>query len=275
MKKVFPDFYDRFECIADKCRHTCCVGWEIDVDDDTALFYQQNEDILGARFSDVIKKDEEGYHFILSEDERCPFLREDGLCRIIKSYGEEALCDICALHPRFYGDFGEYELCGLGLSCEAVCDLLWESDEKLSFYVEEKEFSFAQQKESFKINLSEENVKRILKAFEKTEPIDEKWTDQIGGLISDFSTVIKKAKEYAECFDKKRYDRLYCYIAYRQLEKVFYGTISEEKLSDYANDATMFVFLCDAYMSDTKECIRRFSEQIEYSTENVDIIMGL
>ena len=30
-----PDFYDRFRCRAAACRHSCCKGWEIDIDENT------------------------------------------------------------------------------------------------------------------------------------------------------------------------------------------------------------------------------------------------
>jgi lysine-N-methylase len=34
MKLIAPDTYPEFCCIADRCRHSCCIGWEIDVDPD-------------------------------------------------------------------------------------------------------------------------------------------------------------------------------------------------------------------------------------------------
>lgn len=36
MKTVVPSYYKDFRCIAGDCRHTCCVGWEIGVDEDSA-----------------------------------------------------------------------------------------------------------------------------------------------------------------------------------------------------------------------------------------------
>ena len=36
MKLYAPGYYKRFACIASKCRHSCCVGWEIDIDPETA-----------------------------------------------------------------------------------------------------------------------------------------------------------------------------------------------------------------------------------------------
>ena len=40
MLYVRPDFYDEFRCLADSCRHSCCVGWEIDVDAESLAYYK-------------------------------------------------------------------------------------------------------------------------------------------------------------------------------------------------------------------------------------------
>ena len=32
---VYPNYYDKFKCIANRCKHSCCIGWEIDIDEDT------------------------------------------------------------------------------------------------------------------------------------------------------------------------------------------------------------------------------------------------
>ena len=128
-----PDFYDRFRCLASACGHSCCRGWEIDVDDRSADFYRALDSDLGRALRDALFEDGDGWHFRLDGRERCPFLREDGLCRLICELGEEALCDICALHPRFFEELGEHELWGLGLSCEAVSELLWREEGELRF----------------------------------------------------------------------------------------------------------------------------------------------
>ena len=26
-----PSYYKTFQCIADKCEHSCCIGWEIEL----------------------------------------------------------------------------------------------------------------------------------------------------------------------------------------------------------------------------------------------------
>ena len=53
-----PRYYSDFKCIADKCRHSCCVGWEIDVDERTLVRYrawpaEQGSEILQDRKSVV------------------------------------------------------------------------------------------------------------------------------------------------------------------------------------------------------------------------------
>lgn len=111
-----PDYYDEFRCIADKCRHTCCAGWEIDIDADSMTLYRECPDIM-CHIKDS--------SFVLQgEDERCPFLNEKGLCELILKYGEDILCDVCTEHPRFYNYRDDIEYIGLGLCCEAACALI-------------------------------------------------------------------------------------------------------------------------------------------------------
>ena len=40
MKLFAPKYYGSFKCIADKCEHSCCIGWEIDIDDTTLKKYR-------------------------------------------------------------------------------------------------------------------------------------------------------------------------------------------------------------------------------------------
>ena len=32
MKVLKPDYYDKFQCIANECTDSCCIGWDIDID---------------------------------------------------------------------------------------------------------------------------------------------------------------------------------------------------------------------------------------------------
>ena len=37
---IVPAFYPAFRCKAGECRHSCCRGWEIDIDENTLSTYQ-------------------------------------------------------------------------------------------------------------------------------------------------------------------------------------------------------------------------------------------
>ena len=37
----YPDYYDRFACIADRCEETCCAGWQIVIDEDALEKYRE------------------------------------------------------------------------------------------------------------------------------------------------------------------------------------------------------------------------------------------
>ncbi len=119
-----PDYYAEFRCIAADCRHSCCVGWEIDIDSDSRAFYRTIKGSFGERLASVIDDGGESAHFRLTADERCPLLRDDGLCEMILTLGEESLCQICADHPRFRNFYGGRTEIGLGLCCEAAGQLI-------------------------------------------------------------------------------------------------------------------------------------------------------
>ena len=134
---IKPDFYDSFKCIADKCTDSCCIGWEIDVDEVAFDKYQKLQSPLGDEIRSCITESEDGSScFKLSENKRCPFLNENNLCDIIIKCGESFLCDICSEHPRFYEWFPGVTECGLGLCCEEVCRILLENEEPFSLIEE-------------------------------------------------------------------------------------------------------------------------------------------
>lgn len=54
MTLLYPTTADAFRCIADACRHTCCKGWEIDIDPDTRAKYAAMTGEIGQRLRDAI-----------------------------------------------------------------------------------------------------------------------------------------------------------------------------------------------------------------------------
>lgn len=124
MKTVAPDYYRDFHCKAGNCRHTCCAGWEIDIDEETYAYYKSLDGSLAKKLTDSISDDGTPHFILQGTDERCPMLTDGGLCEIISAYGEAALCQICADHPRFRNFYCDRTEIGLGLCCEAAGELI-------------------------------------------------------------------------------------------------------------------------------------------------------
>lgn len=278
---IKPSFYNSFKCIADKCTDSCCVGWEIVVDEKTKAKY----DRLTGEFGEKIKKnlitDEDGcICFKLCENERCPFLNEKNLCEIIITCNEDALCDICREHPRFYNEFSGAFECGLGLCCEEVCRLLLENDEPLKLEVEndfteepeeayveiseirEQIYNVLSGKESYneKIQLIKdisekaigENVlfdsdEELLKRYSETEPINEEWSCYINDLQKSAKELLQKEKPFDETTNgNKIYSKLLSYIMFRHLSNSIYDENSY--FNDYVSfcvSSVRFIKLCD------------------------------
>lgn len=128
VKLYAPGYYKKFSCIADKCTHSCCIGWEIDIDRDTMDKYASVPHGYGKQIRDSIDVTDTP-HFRLTDGERCPHLDQQGLCRIISNLGEAYLCDICREHPRFYNDTSRGREVGLGMACEEACRIILESED--------------------------------------------------------------------------------------------------------------------------------------------------
>ena len=153
MINIDAEIYSEFKCKADKCKHSCCNGWEIDIDEDTLEYYQDLDSELGNEIRQNIHWGEDAF-FELTPDKRCPFLNSNGLCRIIEELGEDGLCDICRLHPRFYENINDYNLAGVGLSCEKASELMF-AKTSLDFVIcdSEKKICFAELLELLEINI--------------------------------------------------------------------------------------------------------------------------
>lgn len=127
---IVPNYYKSFKCIASECKHSCCKGWEIDIDEESHRKYGDVQGAFGEKLRRSIYIDEDGAHFALSEDERCPFLQADGLCEMILTIGDDKLCQICADHPRFRNFLPGRTETGLGLCCEEAARLILTCNEK-------------------------------------------------------------------------------------------------------------------------------------------------
>ena len=299
---VKPNYYDKFQCIADRCRHTCCAGWEIDVDKDTLARYRKMEGTIGQKLKDNIVLDENPHFQLLGEEERCPFLNKQNLCEIILECGEENLCQICADHPRFRNELNGVEEIGIGLCCEAAaelilgqedkCFLTGEFDEKFLDPLEEKIYKSRQRAfeilqdrrisieergehllEEFDICLPKMSKEEWVEFYLSLERMDDEWTRELEGLRE---CVIPQ--EWMECLEIP-FEQLFVYLVYRHLPQAQDETDIKAQLAYAYVNIKLLRFLCynkTAYkFEDFIELARLFSSEIEYSEENTDQILNL
>ena len=278
-----PDFYGKFKCTADKCRHSCCIGWEIDIDDDTAEYYKSLEGQIGRELSENVSNEPQA-HFILTGEERCPFLDKKGLCRLILTLGEDSLCDICAEHPRFYNEFPERSERGLGLCCEEVVRLLLESNEPLRIIYSsdkdgerEKPETIIWRERIFEILENREMplTRRMSEACEYmgVSPLrfdTEKWRSFFLGLerMDRAWTEILEADLTGEAPEGIAFERLAVYFVYRH----FSAAENRKDAGLMLKFSFLSVWMIAALKGELSEKIRLYSAEIEYSDENIALI---
>lgn len=127
--------YDKFKCIADKCKFTCCGGWDISVDTDTYKKLKKENDKCDYILDNIKVRNcgEENEYFIDKEThESCPFLDNHGLCQIVNNHGEEYLSLACHMFPRIENDFGDRKELSLSCACPEVVELISDISGKLN-----------------------------------------------------------------------------------------------------------------------------------------------
>lgn len=301
MNTYVPDYYMDFKCIADRCRHSCCIGWEIDIDEDTYNLYKNTGGDFGDKLRSSISLDGDA-HFCLTENERCPFLNKDNLCDIIIHLGENYLCQICDDHPRFRNFFSDREEMGLGLCCEAVAELIIGREKKTEFilhtgsgeiYDKEEAAFFAERDEvynilqnrnipvnkrikklcgKYKIELPDKSIPQWADEFRALERLDSKWDEYLDKLIHIPSAVYK---DWAyEEWETAR-EQLLVYFVYRHMADGFYENNIRERLAFAIVSDMMITSLCIATKNDMADIARRYSSEIEYSEDNLNSLLDI
>lgn len=115
------DFFDSFVCSGSACKNTCCSGWDIALDKETYDFYQASHGAFSKYVKKNIGQTDGNYYIKMTEERVCPFLNEEGLCKIYQEYGPEHMGNTCRLFPRACLNIeGRTTFSMLNHSCEEV-----------------------------------------------------------------------------------------------------------------------------------------------------------
>lgn len=283
MKTVFPNYYSEFKCIADKCKHSCCVGWEIDIDSESLAVYREHKGVLKERFKNSIS-DKYVPHFILDEGERCPFLNSSNLCDIYREMGEQSLCQICTDHPRFRNFYSDFTEIGLGLCCEEACRIILGRTDKFELLCDdnmtcnEYESKFLEFRQSVFDILQDREHPFELRATKMFETLEIEFnTDKFSELYCGLEYMdvdISYVLNNSVCLPDIILENLCIYFLYRHLtESLDDNRFSERVVFAYISAKVIESMCKSTDFEEITECARIYSSEIEYSEENVETIL--
>ena len=310
MTQTTLNFFQNFHCIAGDCKHSCCIGWEIDIDEDTLDDYRQIGGAFGRRLSANIEWTDTP-HFKLTKDERCPFLNQQNLCDIILNLGEESLCQICTDHPRFRSFFSARTETGLGLCCEAAAKQVLGFKEKAEEVVLEEEDGGEPLSEWEKTILSARQ-KLIDIAQNRSLPFSVRLqaiSDYAGAKaaqksLSEWAAFYKTLERLSADWDKELeilshikapfenppealpdtpFEQLLVYFLYRHLPDAENEQDLKKRAGVAALSCQILFALCLEKTATGKsfsvdmlaELARMYSSEIEYSQENIDSLLDV
>lgn len=315
-----PEYFQKFKCIADRCKDSCCIGWEIDIDEKTRDKYATLDTELGR---EIVEKTKCGF-FPLEKNGRCAFLDGKGLCRIISSVGEGYLCDICREHPRYYGISADGLEGGLGLGCEEAARLILECGGEVNFEYAEHDPSYSSEdeyaqftdrvRESIYSRIREDDVPQLVEYLLELAPaVDSISFDVCAGLeandipsmsvsalgkdelsekLTAFTELIAECEALSEGWDKsvsltksvligeiltkeKEIKSLIFYFTHRYVRECTEDMSIGQRVLFSLFSALFTVALAQGkkWADSMIRAAVDFSKNIEYSTDNVDMIL--
>lgn len=300
MKEYVLNYYPKFSCSADKCKHTCCAGWKMNIDQESLSKYKSEN----SSFAQTLNK---GINFKkacfrVDKSGRCAFLNDKGLCEIIINLGEQSLCQVCRDHPRFRSFFDDRIELGLGFCCEEATRTILTFQEKIQPVLESDDgiinkLDFAQEKviefrqraleiiqdRNLSINdrvnkllticnakILEKDFSKIIKKFLSLERLDKNWTKRLKKLKK--KTLIKQIDEkyslYCEQFLVNEVYRHLCnaedtmWVRAITIASVIFWWIIQSILENELVGEDFLDLLADV--------VRAFSSEVEYSQKNLD-----
>ena len=310
MKILAPDYYKNFKCIAGDCKHSCCIGWEIDIDEETYSYYKTVEGEFGEKLRKNIVENDGVACFRMMKGDRCPFLNEQGLCDVILTLGYDKISQVCDDHPRFRNFYSDRTEIGLGLCCEAAAkiilsqkektkligiededELLWEDEE--DFLLDREEiFKVLQDRtksvdmrvkevlDMCEVNFPNKTIKEWAEIYYGFEKLDEERDLILNRLMTaDESELVLPVKEEYELW----FENLLVYFTFRHLTESLDDDRFKERIAFVVLSYIMIKSAVAVHynskgnvtIDDITEICRVYSSEIEYCPDNIESLLGI
>ena len=300
MKEFYLNYYPKFSCIAGDCKHTCCAGWEIQIDEKSIDRYNSINSDFSKRLKEGI--DYKKLQFKRDKNKRCAFLNSNGLCDLITNLGEESLCQVCRDHPRFRSFFSDRTEVGLGFCCEQATRIILSFKDKIQpilnaqgqgefelTFIEKSLLQFREgvlsviQDRSLSIQeildkllqehnleLDENHFDKAVKRFLSFERLDKSWTEKLK-QIRKSKTPFNFLEKHHQIFENFLANEVYRHISnaedVSEAQIILVGILLSAKIVsamiNYKEQEDSVTF------EDIVEIIRQYSSEVEYSEKNL------
>lgn len=301
MKEFYLSYYPQFTCIAGECKHTCCAGWEIQIDEPSIEKYNTVKNDFGKRLRDGI--DYKKSQFKRDKSKRCAFLNEKGLCDLITNLGEESLCQVCRDHPRFRSFYTDRVEVGLGFCCEQATRIILSYKDKIQPILKtqgqgEAELSFLEKSvlkfrekvllviqdrslsvqervdkllQEHNLELNKNHFHKAIKRFLSFEKLDKNWTENLKQIKKEKTSFIF-SKKHDLILENFLANEVYRYISNAEdvsealtiLVGIIVCTQIISAMINYIEQTNSATF------EDIVEIVRLYSAEVEYSEKNLN-----
>ena len=120
-----------FRCLGSECPATCCQGWRVPVDDDTAALWRGEG--FEAEAEALWDLEDGGRIMHLDERSLCVLVTPDGLCGVQQRHGAAAMPHCCATFPRELRRWPDGDEVTITAGCPEAARLMLADDRGLAW----------------------------------------------------------------------------------------------------------------------------------------------
>lgn len=257
MIRRFPDYYDEFKCIADKCEATCCAGWQIVIDEVSLERYKEQQ------LNKYVDFNEECFYWQDAASKECSFLRKDKLCQMVIDMGEDNLCDTCRLYPRHIEEFRNVREFSLGISCPEVARKILSKKEKVTYSeiedrsFDNEEYDDYEQEVYLKLKLLRDEIFILLSNYELSY---EKRCEKLLNMVAKFQDTMDFDDEEALLYEYRELRIPYMSIFDTQKQ----WEVMDDNWAIYVEKCRDILFSKNSDESVYLEILNDFNRQVQF-----------